>query len=94
MGVTSALWNRVAEHKNERYEGFTSTYGVKSLVWYEHHHYMDDAIRREKHIKAWKREWKFRIIETINPDWRCLHESIDTIATLVDPKAGPLPSQG
>ncbi len=94
VGVTSALWNRVSDHKNGRYEGFTSKHGVKLLVWYEHHHSMEDAIRREKQLKKWKRDWKFRIIEEMNPDWLDLHDSIDTLATLVDAKAGPLPSQG
>jgi putative endonuclease len=94
VGVTSALWNRVNDHKNGRYEGFTSKHGVKLLVWYEHHHSMEDAIRREKQLKKWKRDWKFRIITEMNPDWLDLHDSIDTLATLVDAKAGPLPSQG
>jgi hypothetical protein len=55
---------------------------------------MEDAIRREKQLKKWKREWKFRIIEEMNPDWLDLHDSIDTLATLVEAKAGPLLSQG
>jgi putative endonuclease len=94
VGVTSGLWNRVNDHKNGRYHGFTAAYGVKLLVWYEHHHSMEDAIRREKQLKKWKREWKFRIIEEMNPDWLDLHDAIDTIATLVEAKAGPLLSQG
>ena len=94
VGVTSGLWNRVNDHKNERYDGFTAAYDVKLLVWYEHHHTMEDAIRREKQLKKWKREWKFRIIEEMNPDWLDLHDSIDTLATLVEAKVGPLLSQG
>ena len=94
VGVTSALWNRVWEHKNGRFEGFTKTYGLKTLVWYEHRLFMEDAIMREKQIKKWNRAWKFRIIEEMNPDWADLHESIDATATLVQPKAGPPPSRG
>ena len=94
VGVTSALWNRVAEHKNDAFHGFTKQYGVKTLVWYEHHHMMEDAIRREKQLKKWNRAWKFRIIEAMNPDWIDLHDSIDALATLVPPEAGPPPARG
>jgi hypothetical protein len=55
---------------------------------------MEDAIRREKQLKKWKREWKFRIIEEMNLDWLDLYDSIDTIAMLVETKAGRLLSQG
>jgi putative endonuclease len=94
VGVTSALWYRICDHKNEVFEGFTKTYGLKALVWYEHHHTMEDAIRREKQLKKWNRAWKFRIIEEMNPDWLDLHEQIDSVATLVAPKAGSPPSRG
>ena len=94
IGVTSSLWLRVCDHKNGRFDGFTAQYDVKHLVWYEHHHSMEAAIRREKQVKKWNRAWKIRLVEEMNPDWRDLHESIDTIATLVDAKAGPPPSRG
>jgi putative endonuclease len=94
VGVTSALWNRIAAHKNEAFDGFTKKYGVKQLVWYEHHHSMDDAIKREKQLKKWNRAWKFRIIEELNPDWIDLHGGIDPIGTLVPEKAGSPPSRG
>ncbi len=94
VGVTSALWKRVANHKNEFFEGFTKQYELKTLVWYEHHQTMEDAIRREKQVKKWNRGWKMRIIEEMNPDWLDLHDSIDVIATLVDKEAGPPPSRG
>ena len=92
VGVTSALWSRVCDHKNGRMAGFTSQYRVNRLVWYEHHHTMEDAIRREKQIKEWRRDWKVRRIEEMNPEWRDLHEEIDVIATLRE--AGPRPSPG
>ncbi|MFT3988223.1 GIY-YIG nuclease family protein [Aestuariivirga sp.] len=94
VGVTSALWTRVCEHKNEAFGGFTKQHNVKTLVWYEHHHTMEDAIRREKRLKKWNRAWKFRIIEEMNPAWADLHEAIDPIATLVPLDAGPPPSRG
>ena len=83
VGVTSALWNRVATHKDGGLAGFTQQYGVKLLVWYEHHHFMENAIRREKQIKEWKRKWKLDLIEKFNPDWRNLHDAIDIVSTLV-----------
>ena len=76
VGVTSALWNRVATHKDGTVAGFTSKYDVKSLVWYEHHASMDAAIRREKQIKKWNRSWKIELIESTNPDWRDLYSEI------------------
>ena len=90
IGVTSALWNRVAAHKSGTFDGFTKKFSVKTLVWYQHHHSMEDAIRREKQLKKWNRSWKFRIIEEMNPDWIDLHDLIDPIATLAaDEEAGP-----
>jgi putative endonuclease len=77
VGVTSALWNRVTTHKEGDIAGFTSKHGIKSLVWYEHHHTMDDAIQREKQIKKWNRDWKVRMIEKLNPNWIDLHDDID-----------------
>jgi putative endonuclease len=85
-GVTSALYNRVCNHKNKTFKGFTAKYDVNMLVWYEHHVSMHDAIRREKQIKAWKRAWKIKTIEIMNPAWKDLHDHIDTDATLVTPK--------
>ncbi len=63
--------------------GFTADHDVHLLVWYEHHDTMEDAIRREKQMKKWKRDWKIRIIEEMNPNWEDLHEKIDPISTLV-----------
>ncbi len=83
-GVTSALWNRVHGHKNGTFDGFTSKYKLNRLVWYEHHHSMEDAIRREKQLKKWKRRWKLDMIDGFNPTWRDLHEEIDVLGTLVE----------
>ena len=95
IGVTSALWNRVTAHKSSTFDGFTKEYGLQILVWYEHHHAMENAIKREKQLKKWNRSWKLRIIEEMNPDWADLHNIIDPVATLVaDEKAGPPPSRG
>ena len=84
IGVTSALWQRIWDHKNGHFDGFTKKYGVSLLVWYEHHHTMASAIHREKRLKTWLRQWKIDLIEKFNPDWRDLHGEIDALATLVD----------
>ncbi len=76
IGVTSDLVKRVWEHKNNMVEGFTKRYGVHQLVWYELHDNMESAIEREKRLKNWKRAWKLKLIEGVNPDWEDLYHRI------------------
>jgi putative endonuclease len=71
-GVTSDLMGRIYVHREGLVEGFTRQYGVKMLVWFEQHATMEHAIQREKRIKKWNREWKLRLIEEGNPEWRDL----------------------
>jgi putative endonuclease len=68
-GLTSDLPQRVSLHKQDLIEGFTKKYRVHQLVYYEMHGSMDAAIRREKQIKEWRRLWKIRLIESMNPEW-------------------------
>lgn len=56
--------------------GFTQKYGCKLLVWYETHDDVVSARRRELQMKEWKRAWKIREIEGMNPDWDDLYEQI------------------
>jgi putative endonuclease len=74
VGVTSDVATRVGVHKQDLHEGFTKKYGVHCLVYYEMHGTMDDAIRRETQIKKWKRAWKVRLIQQMNPEWRDLFD--------------------
>jgi len=76
IGVTSNLSKRTHEHKSHLSQGFTDKYIVEMLVWYELHDSMDSAIAREKAIKKWNRNWKLRIIEEFNPEWKDLYEEI------------------
>jgi putative endonuclease len=76
IGVTSDLQKRTWEHKNDLIEGFTKRYSVHRLVYYELHDEMVSAIRREKQIKKWQRDWKLELIEGENPDWDDLWEKI------------------
>jgi putative endonuclease len=72
-GVTSNIVKRIWQHKEDLASGFTKTYGVHRLVWYEIHNDILAAITREKQIKAWKRGWKIRMILETNPTWRDLY---------------------
>ena len=76
VGVTSALIQRVWQHKNHVVDGFTADHDVVLLVFYELHGSMESAITREKQLKAWKRAWKLRLIEKSNPGWRDLWPDI------------------
>jgi len=76
IGVTSDLIQRVWQHKEGLADGFTKTYGVKMLVWYEQHETMESAISKEKAMKKWLRTWKLKTIEKINPDWNDLWPEI------------------
>ena len=76
IGVTSDLPGRVWQHKEGHAEGFTKKYGCKSLVWYAVFDRIEEAIHREKQMKEWRRAWKLRAIEEMNPDWDDLFESI------------------
>jgi putative endonuclease len=76
IGLTSNLPKRIAEHKNGIIKGFTSKYNVKNLMHYEIFDDFDNAVKREKAMKAWKRAWKLELIEKHNPDWQDLYEEI------------------
>ncbi|MBW8849200.1 MAG: GIY-YIG nuclease family protein [Xanthomonadales bacterium] len=76
VGVTSDLIKRVWQHRNGAIEGFTRRYRVHDLVWYEQHGDMPAAITQEKAIKEWRRAWKIRLIETMNPEWKDLYPTI------------------
>jgi putative endonuclease len=69
VGVTSDLNQRVSLHKQDLIEGFTKRYRVHRLVYYEMLTDMDAAILREKRLKEWRRLWKIRLIESVNPEW-------------------------
>jgi putative endonuclease len=75
-GVTSNLSQRVYAHREGLLPGFTADHGCKMLVWYEHCERMDEAIAREKQIKAGNRKRKLALIEQFNPDWKDLYESL------------------
>ncbi|WP_311268375.1 GIY-YIG nuclease family protein [Sphingobium sp. WCS2017Hpa-17] len=69
IGVTADLAARVLQHRNGTGSTFCKKYGLARLVLAEPHDDIMLAIAREKALKAWKREWKIRLIEESNPDW-------------------------
>jgi putative endonuclease len=77
-GITSNLIQRIYQHKNKTYEGFTSKHDIGILLHYEIYNDPESAIKREKNIKSWKRDWKLRLIEKGNPDWNDLYDNIST----------------
>ena len=72
IGMTSAIEHRVFQHKTHAFAGFTAKYNVTSLVYFERHGDVMTAIRREKEMKAWRREEKIQLIESTNPKWKDL----------------------
>ena len=77
VGVTNDLARRVYEHKTKSIKGFTSQYDVNRLVWYEAYEQISDAIAREKELKKWRRDWKIRLIEEMNPEWEDLYLTLN-----------------
>ncbi|MGZ3776503.1 MAG: GIY-YIG nuclease family protein [Mucilaginibacter sp.] len=77
-GVTNDLERRLYEHYfgTDQKESFTAKYKCFYLVWYERHQYINNAIEREKEIKAWTRDKKNKLIEKENPNGRFLNGDI------------------
>ncbi len=76
IGVTNDLIRRVYEHREAVVDGFSKRYGVKRLVYFETHDSIEAAIKREKKLKHWRREWKLNLIERDNPDWFDLYPNL------------------
>lgn len=71
-GMTSDLSGRAWEHRERGADGFAKKYWAGRLVWFEAHEDFDSAMKREKLVKRWRREWKIKLIEDGNPTWRDL----------------------
>jgi putative endonuclease len=76
VGVTSNLPQRIGQHRQGAFAGFTKRHGCKTLVWFEIHATMEQAILREKQIKGGSRRRKLALIEGGNPQWHDLFEEI------------------
>lgn len=73
-GFTGDLERRIYEHKNKLLDGFTKTYNINILLYYEKFNSAHDARRREIQIKKYTREFKRNLINSINPTWRDLYD--------------------
>ena len=76
IGVTSDPPSRIGAHKAKLVSGFTKTYGVDKLVYFEEFSSILEARAREHVLKRWRRDWKFKLIESVNPDWRDLTDDL------------------
>ena len=75
-GITNDLKRRVYEHKEKLVDGFTKKYNITKLVYYEVFEDPENAILREKQIKAGSRQKKIDLINSINSEWMNLYEEI------------------
>ena len=70
LGITDNLEERIKEHKLKLYpKSFTAKYNCDKLIYFEEFENDQEAMIREKRLKKWKREWKVKLIETMNPSW-------------------------
>jgi putative endonuclease len=76
VGVTNDLIRRVYEHKEKLAGGFTRKYNIVKLVYYEIFEDIENAILREKQIKAGSRRKKVQLIDSINREWRDLYDEL------------------
>jgi len=83
VGVTSNLIKRIWEHKNKVIQGFTQKYSVDKLVYFEQYRDPENAIKREKRLKNYNRQWKLELVEKENPEWRDLYTEL--VSGLPDP---------
>ena len=74
--MTSDLPKRAMEHREKLIEGFTTKYWAGRLVYYERHDNAPSAVKRERLMKRWRRDWKIQLVETSNPTWRDLFNDV------------------
>ena len=72
IGVTNDLARRIEEHKSKTIPGFTRKYNLSKLVYFESCGQIKDALKREKQLKNWHRDWKINLIKTVNADMKNL----------------------
>ena len=83
VGFTNVLARRIFEHKSGLVEGFTKRYNVNKLVYYESQPDLKSAVKREKQLKNWHRQWKINLIEEKNKDWKDLFPEISDPAMIL-----------
>ncbi len=91
-GITNSLMRRVSQHQNSEIEGFTKSYEINRLVYYECFNDPRDAIAREKEIKGWRRNKKNALVETMNPNWADLSPTLFRHTRVIPNEVGTPPS--
>ncbi|MBW1846831.1 MAG: GIY-YIG nuclease family protein [Deltaproteobacteria bacterium] len=76
IGITSELIKRIWQHKEKLADGFTKKYNVNRLVYFEQFRDPENAIKREKRLKKYERQWKIKLIEKDNPQWKDLYNTL------------------
>ena len=83
IGFTNILARRIYEHRQGLIDGFTKRYNVNKLVYYESHSSLKSAVKREKQLKNWHRQWKINLIESVNKEWKDLYLEISDLAKII-----------
>ncbi|MCP3467619.1 GIY-YIG nuclease family protein [Bradyrhizobium sp. CCGUVB23] len=81
VGVTNDLVRRMTEHKAKLVPGFTRQHDVTLLVYFESFASVLEARSREHSLKRWRRAWKLKLVEQLNPDWRDLTDELNFLVT-------------
>jgi len=68
IGVTNNLLRRISEHRQKVVPGFTREYGVVRLVYFEEYASITEARGRERSLKRWRRDWKLKLVDQLNPE--------------------------
>ena len=76
IGVTSNLYSRIYDHKSGLGSAFSQKYNCTDLLYYYFHESIEEAIKREKQLKKWKREWKDDLIKSFNPNLKDLFPDV------------------
>ncbi len=76
VGITNDLRERMQQHRAGLGSKFVKRYKIHRLVYVEPYDDPESAIRREKQLKKWNRDWKIRLIEEDNLEWRDLSDLI------------------
>ncbi len=76
-GMTNNLRRRINQHKKKVHSStFSARYNLDKLVYFQHFETKEEALKKERQIKKWNRDWKISLIEEVNPDWRDLYGNL------------------
>lgn len=76
VGMSGDLEYRLEQHRTGKGSAYVKQWGIYTLVYFEEYKYVNDAITREKQLKKWRKAWKFDLIETTNPGWVDLTDTL------------------